>query len=102
MAENCMRTMALAGMSRAEECQRNADECLQTAQRMSVKHERQRMLDMVSTPEQKCIGLPEQKCIKNADKRPPNWGPFSSGIRLGSDCPPACPSWRAVIGACSD
>jgi len=38
--------MALAGMSRAEECQRNADECLQTAQRMSVKHERQRMLDM--------------------------------------------------------
>jgi hypothetical protein len=56
----------------------------------------------VSTPEQKCIGLPEQKCIKNADKRPPNWGPFSSGIRLGSDCPPACPSWRAVIGACSD
>src|SRR4051794_12448284 len=32
----------------------------------------------------------------------PELGAFLSGIRLGSDCPRACPSWRAVIGACSD
>jgi hypothetical protein len=60
------------------------------------------MFGRMSTPEQKCIGLSEQKCIKDAGKRPPNWGPFSSGIRLGSDCPRAGPSWRGVIGACSD
>jgi len=27
---------------------------------------------------------------------------FSSGIRLGSDCPQGCPSWHGVSGACSD
>ena len=56
----------------------------------------------LSTPEQKCIGWPEQKCIKDAGKKAPELGAFSSGIRLGSDCPPACPSWRGVSGACSD
>jgi hypothetical protein len=31
---------------------------------------------MLSTPEQKCIGLPEQECISDAGKRAPNWGFF--------------------------
>jgi hypothetical protein len=56
----------------------------------------------VSTPEQKCIGWPEQKYISDADKKAPELGAFSSGIRLGSDYPPACPSWHGVSGACSD
>src|ERR1035441_5942927 len=32
-------------------------------------------------------------------RRPPNWGAFSSSIRLGWDYPPACPSWHGVSGA---
>ena len=57
----------------------------------------------VSTPEQKCIGLPEQKYISDAGKKAPETGAFCSGIRLGSDYPPAAyPSWHGVSGACSD
>jgi hypothetical protein len=57
---------------------------------------------VVSTPEQKCIGLPEQKYISDAGKKAPEPGAFSSDIRLGSDYLPACPSWHGVSGACSD
>jgi hypothetical protein len=35
-------------------------------------------------------------------RRPPRTGGFSSGIRLGSDYPPAYPSWRGVSCAYSD
>ena len=57
----------------------------------------------LSTPEQKCIGLPEQKYINDASKKAPETGAFCSGIRLGSDYPPAAyPSWHGVSGACSD
>jgi hypothetical protein len=51
--------------------------------------------------EKKCIGLPQQKCINGVGKKPPNWGLFSSGIRLGPGLP-ARPSWGGVIGAYSD
>ena len=60
------------------------------------------ILLLVSTPEQKCIGLPEQKYISDAGKKAPEPGAFSSDIRLGSDYLPACPSWHGVSGACSD
>jgi ubiquinone/menaquinone biosynthesis C-methylase UbiE len=56
----------------------------------------------VSTPEQKCIGSPGQKYISNVSKKAPELGAFSSGIRLGWDYPPACPSWHGVYGVCSD
>jgi hypothetical protein len=47
---------------------------------------------ILSTPEQKCIGLPEQKCISDARKKAPELGAFSSGIKLRLDCLPMCPS----------
>jgi hypothetical protein len=47
---------------------------------------------IVSTAEWKCIGLPEQKHISDAGKKAAELGAFSSGIRLGSDYPPACSS----------
>ena len=53
----------------------------------------------LSTPEQKCIGLPEQKYISGAGKKVFELGAV---VRLGSDYPPACPSWYGVSGACSD
>lgn len=56
----------------------------------------------VSTPEQKCIGSPEQKYINDVGKKPTELMSFSSGIRLGWDDPPVCPSWNGVSGACSD
>jgi hypothetical protein len=56
----------------------------------------------MSTPEQKYIGLPEQKYISDAGMKAAELGAFCSGIRLGSDYPPGCPSWHGVSGACSD
>jgi predicted ATPase len=56
----------------------------------------------VSTPEQKCIGWPEQKYISEAGKKAPEPGALDLGIRLGSDYPPAYPSWQGVGVACSD
>jgi hypothetical protein len=56
----------------------------------------------MSTPLKKCIGSPEQKYISDVGKKAPELGAFSSGIRLGWDYPPACPSWHGVSGACSD
>src|ERR1035437_2117496 len=56
----------------------------------------------VSTPLKKCIGSPEQKYISDAGKKASELGAFSSGIRLGWDYPPACPSWHGGSGACSD
>jgi len=56
----------------------------------------------MSTPEQKYIGSPERKYISNAGRKTPELGAFSSGIRLGWDYPPACPSWHGVSGVCSD
>src|SRR5262245_6181486 len=35
-------------------------------------------------------------------RRVPELGAFSSDIMLGSDYPPACPSWHGVSCACSD
>jgi integrase len=35
-------------------------------------------------------------------RRVPELGAFSSDIMLGSDYPPACPSWHGVNCACSD
>src|ERR1019366_3871429 len=55
----------------------------------------------MSTPLKKCIGSPEQKYISDAGKKASELGAFSSGIRLGWDYPPACPSWHGVSGACS-
>ena len=57
---------------------------------------------IVSTPEQKCIGSPERKYINDACKKAPELGAFLSGIRLGLDYPPAYPGWHGVIGACFD
>jgi hypothetical protein len=59
-------------------------------------------LKAVSTPEQKCIGWPEQKYISEAGKKAPEPGALDLGIRLGSDYPPAYPSWQGVGVACSD
>ena len=56
----------------------------------------------MSTPEQKCIGWPEQKYISEAGKKAPEPGALDLGIRLGSDYPPAYPSWQGVGVACSD
>jgi hypothetical protein len=58
---------------------------------------------LLSTPEQKCIGLPEQKYINDASQKAPETGVFCSGIRLGSDyLAAAYPSSHGVSGACSD
>ena len=53
----------------------------------------------MSTPEQKCIGWPEQKYISEAGKirRPAEPGALGLGIRLGSDYPPAYPSWQGKV-----
>jgi hypothetical protein len=56
----------------------------------------------VSTPETSYIGAPERKYINDAYKKAAELGAFLSGIRLGWDYPPACPSWHGVIGACFD
>ena len=56
----------------------------------------------VSTPERKkCIGWPEQKYISEAGKGSRIGGPWFRH-QLGSDYPPAYPSWQGMGVACSD
>ena len=57
---------------------------------------------ILSTPEQKCIGWPEQKYISDANKKAPELGAFSSGIKPAWDYPPRYWSWQAVSVACFD
>ena len=45
---------------------------------------------------------PEQKYISEARSRPAEPRALGLGIRLGSDYPPAYPSWQGVGVACSD
>jgi len=54
---------------------------------------------IVSTPKREYIGLPEKKHISDAGKKAAEMGAFSSGIRLGSDYPPACLGWHGASGA---
>ena len=54
---------------------------------------------VVSTPEQKCIGLPEQKYLSDGGKKAPELGGhFSSNVRLRWDYPTACPGWSGASG----
>jgi hypothetical protein len=61
-----------------------------------------RIAGKLSAPEQTCIDLPEQFCISGAGRKALEREAFSSGIRLGSDYPPAGPNWQGVSGACAD
>jgi pimeloyl-ACP methyl ester carboxylesterase len=51
------------------------------------------LVGTVSTPEQLCIGWPEQKYISDANKKAPELGAFSSGIKPAWDYPPRYRSW---------